>query len=137
MNKKGFLRIVEATISIILIMGVLFVFFNQTQAIKEPDYSEKARNILEEISRDSSLRNEILLYDTDIGGPIPINVDDFVDQKIFENFLEYEVRICEVDTACGKSEYTPGNVFSAERSISSTLDSLGPIKIRLFIWEIG
>ena len=29
MNKKGFLRIVEASIAIILIIGVLFVFYSK------------------------------------------------------------------------------------------------------------
>ena len=52
-NKRGFLRIVEAIIAIVLIMGVLFTFYIKSRVQEEPDLSERARDILEEISRNS------------------------------------------------------------------------------------
>jgi hypothetical protein len=67
MNRRGFLKIVEASISIFIIMGVLFVFFNQQKAeVQEgADLSERARDILEETSKNVSLREAILSGDND------------------------------------------------------------------------
>lgn len=130
MNKKGFLRILEASISIMIIIGVLFVFFNKQRISNEPDLSERARDILEEVSKNITLREAVLNEDTAV-------LNSFIGSKIPENYLTFEYTICEVGSACGKSSYTPGNIYSGERSISSTINSLGPKKIRLFIWEVA
>ena len=128
MDKRGFLRIVEASIAIVIIIGVLFVFFNRQQVISsELDLSEKARDILEEVSKDTALRDAVLNNDTVI-------IDAFISSKIVENYLVYEFRLCDIGVTCGKLTFTEGDVFSAERSISSTITNLGPRKIRLFIW---
>ena len=130
MDKKGFLRIVEASISIFIIMGVLFVFFNQQKAqVQEgADLSERAREILEEASKNITLREAVLAGDND-------TLNNFFEVKIPETYLSFEVRICDVDAVCGKSEFREGNIYSGERVISSTINELGPKKIRLFIWE--
>ena len=129
MNRRGFLRIVEATIAIVIVLGVMFVFFTQARTQEGIDYSERARNILEEVSKNPVLRTAVLNNEVE-------EVKDFVDGKIPEQYLEHEVKICEVNDACGKSEYTEGDVYSAERIISATIDTLGPKKIRLFIWRL-
>ena len=107
----------------------MFVFFEKTRAPSGPDFSERARNILEEISKNTALREAVLLENEN---EEPIR--DFIETKIREDFLTFEVRICEIDEACG-IEYKSTNVYSAERIISSTIDTLNPKKIRLFIWE--
>lgn len=135
MNKEGFLRIVEATIAIVIIAGVLFLFFIESREAKKPDLSEKARDILDEISKNTSLRTKIVNYNTDPPDQIPAGLSNYVSNRIFEDYLAYEIRICEVDSACGQINYIPGDVYSAERIISSTINALGPKKIRLFIWE--
>ena len=132
-NRKGFLRIIEASIAIIIIAGVLFSIFTQAREKIELNLSEKARDILEEIARDASLREDIITYEA--GNPLPDSVNSSVDQRIIESYLNYDIRICDVDSACGLSSYV-GEVYSAERSISSTIDTLGPKKIRLFIWRV-
>ena len=137
-NKKGFLRIIEASIAIVLIMGVLFTFYIKDRVQEEPDLSERARDILEEISRNATLRGEILNYDTqaeDPPDPIPDNVNASVIMRIPENYLRYEVKICEVLDVCGKSEYFAGNVYTGERIISSNITNIDTKKIKLFIWQ--
>jgi len=131
MNKKGFLRIIEASVAILIIIGVLFVFFNQqkAQVQERADLAERARDILEEISQNVTLRSAILNEQIDV-------VNNSIRDKIPEAYLMFEFRICEVDNVCGQSSYV-GNVYSAERSISSTITEFGPKKIRLFIWEEG
>ena len=137
-NKKGFLRIVEASIAIVLIIGVLFTFYIKDRVQEEPDLSERARDILEEISRNATLRGEILNYDTqaeDPPDPIPDNVNASVIMRIPENYLTYEVKICEIDDVCGKSEYFAGNVYTGERIIISNITNIYTKKINIFIWN--
>ena len=126
MDKKGFLRIVEASVAILIIAGVLFLFFTNSSAQTEPNLSEMARDILEEMSKNTSLRENII--NSEDG-----NVIDFVNSRV-PGYLEFELRICGIGGACG-IEYIPGNVYSAERIISSTINTPGPKKVRLFIWE--
>ncbi len=128
MNNKGFLRIIEATFAVILIITVMFVFFTQSRPQINVDYSERARDILQELSRDPELRNAVLNNEIS-------EVDEFVRSKIPEASLEYEIKICDIENACGKSVYTEGNVYSGERIISSTLTDNDSSKVRLFIWE--
>ena len=122
------MRIIEASIAIIIIMSVLFVIYTRDKIESKPDLSEKARDILEEISRNSSLRNAILKENKGV-------IENFVSSKIPENYLAYEVRICEVDNVCGKSNYTSVNIYVGERVISSNLTSFQPKKVKIFIWE--
>jgi len=136
MNKRGFLRVVEATVSVMIVMGVLFIFFTQARVSTSPDYSEDAREILEELSRVSSLREAVLNGDMD-------SINIFVVGRIdrLGSFLAYEIVICSVGDACGTIEYHEGDIYTAERVISSSLgvdpDELEPKKIRLFIWRTG
>jgi hypothetical protein len=132
MNKRGFLRIVEASVAIVIVAGVLFLFFTQGNVVEQPDFSERARDILEEISKNPVLRESILAHS---GDGVPVDVNNFIAPRIPENYLEFEAKICEVDSACGIT-YHETNVWSAERVISSTIDIPGPKKIRLFIWEV-
>ena len=135
MNKIGLIRIVEASIAIVIIMGVLFTFFVQSRIPDEPDLSEQARDILEEISKNAVLREEILAYDP--LEDIPVDINNFVSDRIPSILLKFEVRICEVDDVCGKSTYTPVSIFVGERIISSTITNpvFQPKKVKLFIWQ--
>jgi hypothetical protein len=137
MNRRGFVRIVEASIAIILIITVLFLFFSRGREVEITDYSERAREILEEISRDSEMRENILDWQS---GLPPSSVVNFVGGRIPEVYLEKEVIICNVGDICGLTSYVgEGNVFSAERVISYNIESAPgtvPKKIKLFIWEV-
>ena len=131
MNRGGFLRIVEASIAIVIIMSALFVVRVQTQSGVQLDYSERARKILDEVSKDPMLRMAVLQQST-----TPLEL--FVDQKIPESHLSYEIRICEdILSVCGKETVTRGQVWVGERIVSATVttEEFEPKKIKLFIWE--
>lgn len=128
-NNKGLVRILEASIAILIILSVLFIFFNQQKEPNNVDYSEMARDILEEVSKNNGLRNDILSDNS-------ADLNSFVRDRV-PGFLEFDIRICEsLEGACGIN-FIEGNVYSAERVISTTIEqrSLNPKKIRLFIWE--
>ena len=132
MNKKGVVKIIEASLAITIIIGVIFFIFVQNQPEKvKPNYDSFERNLLKEISENSSLRQSVLNNK---------NLDDlrrFFDSRIPLGAFAYDFRICGVDEACGLENYIEGNVFAQERVISADIgfDSYSPKKIRLFIWR--
>ncbi len=119
------MKIIEATTAILIVASVLFINYNSGIVENKPDYSENARDILEELANNVSLRR-VVLSEGDISS--------FIGSKLPAH-LNYEAKICdEVSDACGQSTYV-GDVFSAERIISSDLETYDPKKIRLFLWE--
>jgi hypothetical protein len=127
-NRRGWLRILEAFIAIILIAGFLSVIYNLN--INKSESSKEVYNfqetILEEIGQDSDLRREVL--ENNIS-----RIRDFVSNKIPEGF-ELEVKICDIDEICNLEIYRE-NTYSSERVISANLDKYGPKKVKIFMWE--
>ena len=137
MNKKGLIKTLEAVISILIIMTAVFIVSIRDFPSNEVDYSEKARDILKEISKNSTFRAEIVDYDLESNQGIP-EMNTFVDGKI-PDFLDYELKICPSEDICGMEILISGkDIFSAERIISSTFDTYpqnSVRKIKIFIWE--
>ena len=133
MNKKGIVKIIEASVAILIVSSVLFINYNKGISPENPDYSENARDILEELANNGSMRTTVVNM---LIGVEPVNASseilDFIDLRI-PSHLNREAKVCKTNLACGQSSYV-GNVFSAERIISSNLDNYNPRKIRLFLW---
>ncbi len=146
MDKKGLIKTLEAVISILIIMTAVFIVSIRDFPSNEVDYSEKARDILKEISKDSIFRAEIVNYELNNNNlVISTEMDTVVDGKI-PDFLDYELKICPSEDICGMEILISGkDIFSAERIISSTFDTYPPEsfsipqnsvrKIKIFIWE--
>ena len=127
------MKIIEATTAILIVASVLFINYNSGIVENKPDYSENARDILEELANNATLRESVLSYSA---GEIPQNVKNLIEDRK-PSYLSFRARICESGgEVCGPSEFV-GDVFSAERIISTNVDSSGfsPKKIRLFLWE--
>lgn len=134
MNNKGWLRIVEASISILIILSILFLLYNREARVEDLGLDERARTVLDELAFNSTFRNAVVNNDGAM-------VTQSVARAIPETSLRFEVRICELTEVCGKSNFTAGNIYAAERVISSSLDR-APVqgganskKVRLFIWR--
>ena len=134
MNKKGFIRILEAIFAIMLIMGAVLIIISnnlQTSDISEEAY-EKQRYILEIISNNESMRNEIISPDGDLG-----KTNEFI-KKTMPSSWKYSVCVTSVDQIC-----SPGDVpndkelYVSETIISSSLTEKYSVakKLRLFIWR--
>lgn len=141
MNKRGIVKTIEASVAIFLVAGVLFYLVNQQTDVASLNYDEFARDIVEEIARNASMRAEIL-GSSDLqcegggAGVIPESVQEFIEARVPSN-LAWEARVCEVENVCGKCIAVDGEVYAGERVISSTID-ISPEsskKIRLFIWS--
>jgi len=136
MSGRGLIRIVEATIAILLIAGVLIFVFVDSQSADREDISELVQDIVDEMAENSNLRDKILSNDFTVCGG-DSEIDEDIDGFVAERALtyNYEVRICEVGSVCGKCEFFEGDVYSRERIISSNLGTLNPRKVKVFIWQ--
>ncbi|MBU1135970.1 MAG: hypothetical protein ABIG37_00665 [Nanoarchaeota archaeon] len=129
-NKKGWLRIAEAFLAILLITGVL-IFLNTGF-----DYSNKKtdeiyfleKSILNEISNNQTLRGNILQDNPNI--------------ELIENEIKYRiplifnfsVMVCEIYEICNPDFYYE-EVYAKEKIISSTLQKYEPKKVKIFLWK--
>ena len=154
-NKKGWIRIVEAFVSLIFIIGVLLIVLNKGGISKE-DISSKMYDIelsiLREIELNDTLREDILKAnrsDYDPGtdeSPLPINWSDFnnpevglleVRNKINErlpNYLGCEARICEMNRICVPDKYSEKEIYAQSVAISANLELYSPRQLKLFCW---
>lgn len=125
-KKRGLVRIIEASISVVLIAGVLIFLFVNNASNNGVDLSEYARGVLEEIANNASLRTAVINYDND-------TISNFVLTRLPSGY-NFESRICGVNDICGKSNFTESEIFVGERVISATIDNFNPKKVKIFIW---
>lgn len=143
-NKNGFLRIVEASIAVLIIFAAILLLLSRRGEITETDFNAILVPILEEIAKNLSLRGEILTYNTTnftaVGNELIINdLENFVATRITNPSLNYSVVICEL-TLCPLDVYPKninGNLYSNERVISTNLteSKFSPKKVKVFLWK--
>lgn len=129
-NKKGWIRIVEAVIAIMLLAGFLsFMLISQN---KKVDFSEYATNIesslVRDIAKNDSLRVEIL------GGNID-SINRYIESRIPANF-NFSSRICSLEEACGCLNCPlDRDVYADSSPVFSSLEQYSPKQFKLFIWK--
>ena len=152
-GKKGFLRIVEATIAILIILGALLVISSQREVNTGADLTGTLRRLLEEIAKNQDLRNQITSYDLancetsyEVCRTEPPNkevlgnISEFLDERINPAF-DYSISICNAENICYFQESYPDaqEIYAAERIITSSLggnDSDDILrKIKIFLWR--
>ena len=133
-GKRGIIRVIEASLAILIIAGAVLLLYSRTQTSQEEDLTRTLFPILEEISKNNTLRDKIVSGDAQ---SIQL-INSIVDEKIKNPSLNYSVYICNRNELCNLKAYpnTANNIYSAERIISSTLRSFNPKKIKIFLWRI-
>ena len=139
-NKRGWLKILEAFVAVLLISGVLLLIINQgdfTQNRSSRIYDIQI-SILREIQLNQSLRQEIL----DTSPPkesgdsgFPSTVEDKIGEKI-PVYLECRAKVCGTDSSC-KLELTSerNEIYAQDTLITSTLSQgYNPRRLKLFCW---
>ena len=135
-NKKAWLRIFEAFLAIILVMGVLLLFYSQSKETVDTSeyvYSFQMR-ILDGISMDSSLRGEVVTFN-----PASQNkLDKYALENIPADY-DFELKVCGINEVCKMNNTNlkktlDKEVFVEEKIVSGTLSSYNPKKVRLFVW---
>ncbi len=127
MNKKGWIRIVEAVIAVLLIATVLLtVYSRQASKTQNEEIISTISAILDGIVNDNRLRQDVLNYKAE-------NINSFVRERL-PAVLDFTVKICDVNDVCGPDVYRK-EVFADERIVSSTLQEYDATKLKLFVWE--
>jgi len=141
-NKKGWIKIVEAFVAILLVVGVLLIVINRGDIGKkdiESQVYDVEVAILREIQLNDTLRNEIL----SVTPPIEVTEENATQtwNKIEERtpgYLDCEAKICEMEKTCELEEYPEKDVYAQTVSITTTLDTppeeVGYRQLKLFCW---
>jgi len=145
MNKKGFLRIVEATIAVMIVLGALIIISSNKEVQVGRDIAETLPPFLEEIAENPTLRNNIsLVYDLEEDHNESANafilgsIEEFLRPRINSPALDYKVRVCALENTCFIEPYPDAEeIFAAERVISTSISSqeFSPKKLKIFVWK--
>ena len=130
-NKKGWLRIVEAVVAVLIISSVLV--FLSLKKTEKADISQELYNlessVLNNLESNESVRAAILINNEAF-------VKKFTESEVQDTF-NFTIKICDVADICPLPNIKDINkdVYVDERIISSNLSVYKPRKIKLFLWE--
>lgn len=137
-SKKGWIKIVEAFIAIILIAIVVLIILNQNSSFNKAS-SEKIygleKLLLLEIRSNNTLRDDVLNTD-----PLPSNasqnINDFINSKM-PNYLTCQAKVCMINSICELNNYpkTDTYVQSIVMSTSTNLEKYSPRELKIFCFE--
>lgn len=140
-EKRGWIRVVEAFVAVLLITGIALIILDKGQ-IRKDDPSKKIYEdetlLLQKIQQDDSLRTKILnvsFLPVNSSAPgFPIDVENKI---LFEkpNYLDCEANICEIDDSC-LMDFGEENIYVKEVLITGNFTMYSPRKLKLFCWKI-
>jgi hypothetical protein len=149
-NKKGWLRIIEATIAVLIIFGVLLTISANKGGYKEADLSERASEILVELSRDTAIRASVVSYNTtnlsndfvtkSNNEGVINRMNMFMESQLKGQNIKYAIKICDPLEICPLESYPKDareGIYANERIIVP-----GPYetnftikKVKVFLWK--
>ena len=150
-NKRGWIRILEATVSVLIVTGVLIFVYskNVDKGLEPADYFYSLqKQILSDISMNSSLRLNVL--NADDNNPDEGNykiLNDFVRDEILD-FVGFYISICDLDSdedfckmnsetyiaTREKDVFVKDIIVSAELGVGENA-KYNPRTLRLYMWE--
>ncbi len=143
-NKKGWIRIVEAFVAVLLLTGVILIVLSQ-EYIERTDISGKVYDdqlaILRDIQNNDSLRADILsLEDTQLPTALinkipdsnfPQKVADKIIQKT-PGYLDCDAKICGISADCLLENPPETDIYTLSVAIVANLEVNNPRKLVLF-----
>jgi len=142
-NKKGWIKIIEAFIALLLITSALLIVVQKGYTGKK-DISEKVYEaqlaVLREIQLDTSLREKIL----DNSLVLPYEVTSISLSEIYTlvnsqmpDYLDCTIAICELDSVCGAPLATPldKDIYAQAVAIATTPTNSNLRQLKLFCWR--
>ncbi len=130
-DKKAWIRILEAFLAILIIMGAVLVIINK-ESVKSDisdEVYQKQRQILDVISKNDSLREKIIIGENK-------EVNDTIYVMLPKNW-NFSTRICELNKICNAD--TPSDyerdIYTTEIIITSNLTQYSPKKLSFFVWS--
>jgi len=128
-NRKAWLRILEAFLAVAIILSAVLIIMvkQKPKADISEDVYEKQRQVLEVISKNNDLRNNILIEDN-------TEVNNLIFDIIPRNW-NYSTNICNISLICPNPEQVyETEVYTTEIIITSNLTKYAPKKLRFFVW---
>jgi len=134
-NKRGWLRIMEATVAITIFASVLLVVYSQQISIvdKSEPIEILQEKILSEIEMNNNLRSLVLNDDE-------YKINNYF-TYYFPDYLDYYIRICDLteDVApCKLHDYSAiydKEIYVKNTIISGNLTHYEPKFVNVFVWE--
>lgn len=141
MQKKGWMKIVEAFVVILLLIGVILIVLSddssESDTISEKIYSAETI-ILREVQLNNTLRAEILeLTSVPIeseNSSFPILIETTMENRV-PNYLECSAKICDLNDSCYLSEYPEEDTYAQSVAITSNLQMYNPRQLKIFCWR--
>lgn len=138
-NKKAWLRIIEATVAILLITGSVMLATQQNKPKVQPDLSEQFANVLEEVAKNPTLRDEIAnSADSVKRDKAEQDASNYIEDIIGISF-SFKFQICDASLDCLTPSGIPGDreIYNSERIVSTnpSIQDFNPKRIILFVWK--
>jgi len=138
-NKKGWIKIVEALTAILLIAGVVLIAIQQSRGTKE-DIFQRVHNdqiaILRDIQLNNSLRADVI--DPTKTPPIEWSSVDFpasIKSRIVAktpNYLNCSAKICVPEDVCLLTDKYDKTIYSESVIITAVNNNYNPRQLKLF-----
>ncbi len=144
-NKKGWIKILEAFISILIVISVILIVYNNKSSENE-DLSSKINpiemSILRDVQLDTNLREKILLINS---SSLPVKWEEFdsyglseVKEKInaqVPSNLECVAKLCVLEEyICDLDTYSDKDIYAQSISITANSDIYSPKQLKLFCY---
>lgn len=148
-NKKGVMRVVEATVAGLVVLGALLLIAGTQRSPTLPPENTIEQwmpTVLEEIALNESLRARIVKdYNTSLS---PVNnpnkqiieeIDSIAATRINNAAYNHTIMVCALENLCALPVYpsdAAGDVYATERIVGAAIDypEYAPKKLKLFIW---
>lgn len=133
-NKKGWIKIVEAFIAIMLVTIIFLIVLNKGFENKDDDFPrihEAEIIILREIQLDNDLRSDVLGVNPGSDGLLWVG---FPNEKV-PNYLICEAKICNIGDLCVLNDPIQTDIYSESVIISANLTVFDPKQLKLFCWK--
>jgi len=138
-NKRGWIRIVEALVAILLIAGFLVLILD-SQTGEEKDISQRIYSSESAILREIQLNNTFRTYILGVGNTVVEfeNFDPLLQSHINKRIPEYlscKSKICDfaTDSICDITS-SEKNIYVKSIMIAGNFDTYSPKLIKLFCW---
>lgn len=136
MNRKGYIKVVEAVLAVLIVVSALILVSVQRQNAIESQVSVELSEIIDRMARDNPIREEIIADDGD-SSTAEDSVRDYFLERLGERF-NVVVLICSLNETCqSEEEMGGGEVYSVERVVTTSVSStnFNPKRVRVFVWR--
>jgi hypothetical protein len=131
MNKKAWLRIVEAFLAVLIVVSAVLIVMSKNQARIDlsGDVNYKQRQILDIIAKDDSLREKVINDSANNVAELNYQISLMVPKN-----WNFTTKICGIEDICNTDVPLDREVYVSQIIITSSIDQYSPKKIKFFVW---